>query len=132
MISAQTLRVCREGKPVSTPHQVRGRLFPDHALGDAATDLVPHLFAEGLSARGSLVLRDIEPVEHVEILENGMAVACHGKNAEQFRYRPAGARDFPSADRVGAAAGGEAAQLRHVGSGQRPADGVAEIVAEPS
>src|SRR6266446_6308675 len=32
MISAQTLRVCREGKPVPTPHQVRGRLFPDHAL----------------------------------------------------------------------------------------------------
>src|SRR6266568_2751210 len=27
MISAQTLRVCRKGKPVPTPHQVRGRLF---------------------------------------------------------------------------------------------------------
>src|SRR5712691_11394069 len=32
MISGQTLRVCPEGKPVPTPHQVRGRLFPDHAL----------------------------------------------------------------------------------------------------
>jgi hypothetical protein len=32
MISAQTLRVCREEKPVPTPHQVRGRLYPDHAL----------------------------------------------------------------------------------------------------
>src|SRR6266702_5584720 len=32
MISGQTPRVCREGKPVPTPHQVRGRLFPDHAL----------------------------------------------------------------------------------------------------
>src|SRR5205823_13399463 len=31
MISAQTLRVCREGKPVPTPHQVQGRPFPDHA-----------------------------------------------------------------------------------------------------
>src|SRR6266481_7747109 len=33
MISAQTLRVCREGKPVST-HRVaaRGHAFPDHAL----------------------------------------------------------------------------------------------------
>src|SRR5712672_683604 len=31
MISGQTLRVCPEGKPVPTPHQVRGRLFPDHA-----------------------------------------------------------------------------------------------------
>jgi hypothetical protein len=30
MISGQTLRVCPEGKPVPTPHQVRGRLFPDH------------------------------------------------------------------------------------------------------
>jgi CBS-domain-containing membrane protein len=33
MISAQTLRVCREGKPLHTPHQVRGGLFPDHAPG---------------------------------------------------------------------------------------------------
>src|SRR6266568_7237080 len=32
MISGQTLRVCPEGKPVPTPHQVRGRLFPDHAV----------------------------------------------------------------------------------------------------
>src|SRR5712664_2462309 len=32
MISGQTLRVCPEGKPASTPHQVPGRLFPDHAL----------------------------------------------------------------------------------------------------
>src|SRR5712691_1391677 len=32
MISGPTLRVCPEGKPVPTPHQVRGRLFPDHAL----------------------------------------------------------------------------------------------------
>jgi len=35
MISGQTLRVCPEGKPVPTPHQVRGRLFPDHALTSA-------------------------------------------------------------------------------------------------
>src|SRR5258707_1456161 len=33
MISAQTLRVCREGKPVSTRRVVaRGHAFPDHAL----------------------------------------------------------------------------------------------------
>ena len=32
MISGQTPRVCPEGKPEPTPHQVRGRLFPDHAL----------------------------------------------------------------------------------------------------
>ena len=35
MISGQTFRVCPEGKPVPTPHQVRGRLFPDHALNHA-------------------------------------------------------------------------------------------------
>src|SRR5467141_1171703 len=39
MISAQTLRVCREGKPVPTPHQVRGRLFPDHALVQKLAEL---------------------------------------------------------------------------------------------
>jgi hypothetical protein len=32
MISRQTLRVCPEEKSVPTPHQVRGRLFPDRAL----------------------------------------------------------------------------------------------------
>src|SRR5882672_660591 len=31
MISAQTLRVCREGKPVSTLGS-RGHAFPDHAV----------------------------------------------------------------------------------------------------
>jgi len=31
MISAQTLRVCREGKPVSTRRvATRGHAFPDH------------------------------------------------------------------------------------------------------
>src|SRR6267154_5594503 len=34
MISAQTLRVCHEGKPVPTHRVVaRGHAFPDHALG---------------------------------------------------------------------------------------------------
>jgi len=45
MTSAQTLRVCREGKPVPTPHQVRGRLFPDHGLiqrRPGAHDRPPH------------------------------------------------------------------------------------------
>jgi uncharacterized protein YecT (DUF1311 family) len=44
MISAQMLRICREGKPVPTPHRVRGRLFPNHALAAlavAAALLVP-------------------------------------------------------------------------------------------
>ena len=39
MISGQTPRVCPEGKPEPTPHQVRGRLFPDHALVQPPMDL---------------------------------------------------------------------------------------------
>ena len=36
MISGQTLRVCPEGKPVSTHRVVaRGHAFPDHALSSA-------------------------------------------------------------------------------------------------
>jgi hypothetical protein len=34
MISAQTLRVCREGKPLHT--------FPDHAPGAIETELIQH------------------------------------------------------------------------------------------
>jgi hypothetical protein len=30
-LRANAFRVCRAGKPLHTPHQVRGRLFPDHA-----------------------------------------------------------------------------------------------------
>ena len=33
-LRANAFRVCREGKPVPTPHQVQRRLFPDHALDD--------------------------------------------------------------------------------------------------
>src|SRR5882672_6974150 len=57
MISAQTLRVCREGKPVPTPHQVRGRLFPDHALeratveNDATIDRRPNVVRKVLAPR---------------------------------------------------------------------------------
>jgi len=39
VISGQTPRVCPEGKPEPTPHQVRGRLFPDHALVQPPIDL---------------------------------------------------------------------------------------------
>jgi hypothetical protein len=38
MISAQTLRVCREGKPVPTHRVVaRGHAFPDHAVDLTST-----------------------------------------------------------------------------------------------
>jgi hypothetical protein len=36
-ILAFCLRMIFFGKPVSTPDQVRGRLFPDHALHDYGT-----------------------------------------------------------------------------------------------
>src|SRR6266852_7612972 len=40
MISAQTLCVCREGKPVPTRRVVaRGHAFPDHALAFVVKDL---------------------------------------------------------------------------------------------
>src|SRR5260370_3939995 len=46
MISAQTLRVCREGKPVPAHRVVaRGHAFPDHALEIAASDGPIHGFA---------------------------------------------------------------------------------------
>jgi hypothetical protein len=42
MISAQTLRVCREGKPVTTHRVVaRGHAFPDHALASISTSQEP-------------------------------------------------------------------------------------------
>ena len=44
MISGQALRVCPEGKPVPTPHQVRGRLFPDHAPAPPSDSKSPRPF----------------------------------------------------------------------------------------
>src|SRR5882724_2011824 len=58
MISAQTLCVCREGKPLRTHRVVaRGHAFPDHALARAYSpaDLAaPH----ALAARGILSRRE--------------------------------------------------------------------------
>src|SRR5688572_26877722 len=48
----------------------------------AATDLVPHLFAEGLPARRSLALGDIVPVENIEVVEDRMTIAGHRQDAE--------------------------------------------------
>src|SRR5467141_3831301 len=42
MISAQTLRVCREGKPASTHRDgARGHAFPDHALMSTVSPVQP-------------------------------------------------------------------------------------------
>jgi len=49
VISGQTPRVCPEGKPEPTPHQVRGRLFPDHALVQPPIDLTFNIELPGLA-----------------------------------------------------------------------------------
>ena len=108
---------------------------PDkNSAGSAETPayLVPHLFTEGFPARRSFFLVDIEAVEDVEVFQDRVTIASHRQDAKQFGRRPAGAGDFPSAYRVGAVAGREAAQLRHVGRGQASADRVAEIPAKLS
>jgi len=96
----------------------------------AAADLVPHILAEGFSARGPVFLVDIEAVEDIEIFKDRISIACHRQYAKQFARRSARASDFPSAYRVGSVAGGEATQLRHVGSGQASADRLTEILAK--
>jgi hypothetical protein len=96
----------------------------------AAADLVPHILAEGFPARGPVFLVDIEAVEDIEIFKDRISIACHRQYAKQFAGRSARASDFPSAYRVGSVAGGEATQLRHVGSGQASADRLTEILAK--
>jgi len=68
--------------------------------------------------------------EDVEIFKDRVTVACHRQDAKQFGRRPAGAGDFPSAHRVGAVAGREAAQPCHFGGGQASANRVTEIRAK--
>ena len=63
MISAQTLRVCREGKPVPTHRVVaRGHAFPDHALTERYADtlfLAPDNVAMLAYLAGPDVQRDL-------------------------------------------------------------------------
>jgi len=83
-----------------------------------------------LPAGGSFVFGNIEPIEDVEFFKDRVTIARHRQDAQQFAGRPARARDFPSAYRVGAVAGRKAAQFRHVRRGQRSADRITEIHAE--
>jgi hypothetical protein len=59
-----------------------------------------------------------------------MAIAGHGQNAKELARRAAGAHYLPPAYRVGGIAPLEPAKPGHVGSGQRPADRVTEILAK--
>jgi hypothetical protein len=52
------------GKPVPTPHQVRGRLFPDHALANLAANHGGNKIGRSLSrvlGNGITILRSIVP-----------------------------------------------------------------------
>src|ERR1700674_1954542 len=97
---------------------------------EALANFVAHLFAESLPARRPILLVDIEAVEDVEILEDRMAIACHGQDAKQFVRWFAGAGHFPSADGVGAIGRRKGAELCHVGGRQRSSDRVTEILAK--
>jgi len=59
-----------------------------------------------------------------------MAIAGHCQNAEKLACGSAGTTHFPPPNGIGAFAWLQAAQLCHVGSRQRPADRVGEILAE--
>jgi hypothetical protein len=115
---------------IRTASRNRSAGFPTRCrLAEPAPDLVAHVLAESLPARGAILLVDIEAVEDVEVFEDRISIACHRQYAKQLGRRPAGAFDFPFAYRVGAVARRKAAQLCHVGSRQASADRMTEILA---
>src|SRR5438876_3655699 len=99
-------------------------------LSKPAAHLGAHFFAKFSPARRAVLLADVMAVEHVEVFQDGMTVAGHRQNAQQFGRRPARARDLPAPDRIGAAACRETTKLRHVGCRELSADRVAKIAAE--
>ena len=115
---------------IETARRESAALVVRELSAKATTDLVPHLFAEGFPARGSLSLGEIVPVEDVEVVEDRMAIAGHRQDAELFGDLFAGTADFPSANHGGAGFRRKTAQPGHIGCRQRPADGVSEIRAE--
>jgi hypothetical protein len=100
--------------------------------GQATAHLGAHAFAKSLPACRSFNLCNIEAVEDVEIVQDRVTIAGHRQDFKQFRSRTAGARDLPAADHVGALAGLEAAQLRHVAHRKFFTNGLAEIFAKLS
>ena len=102
----------------------------ENPLFEALANFVAHLFAEFLPARRSFSFRNIESIKYVKIFQDRITVAGHGQDAKEFVRRSAGTGDLPSAYGVGTAARGQATKLRHIRTRQRPADGVAEILAK--
>ena len=98
-------------------------------LTKTAAYFVAHPFAKFCPARGPVLFAHVKAIEHIEIFQDRMAIAGHGQNAKQLPCRAARARNFPSPYRIRAALR-QAAQLRHVGRGERLADRLAKIAAE--
>ena len=105
----------RESEDRKRVTRIEAAVVARELSAQAATDLVPHLFAESLPARRSLGLGDIVPVEDVEVVEDRMTIAGHRQDAELFGDLLAGTADFPSANRGGAGFRRKTAQPGHVG-----------------
>src|SRR3984893_8406483 len=88
MISAQTLRVCREGKPVPT--------FPDHALGSSVTGRQRRQFrgiiGRGITAPDHMHVRTKQ--DQISLEDRARRFACNVQHAK--RRRPAAKRLFQS------------------------------------
>ena len=97
---------------------------------ETLANFIAHLFAEFLPACRSFCFRNIESIKYVEIFQDWIKVTGHGQDAKEFVRRSAGAGDLPSAYGIGTTARRQAAKLRHIRRRQRPADGVAEILAK--
>jgi hypothetical protein len=130
----RSARLARQVVAVSMGGTLSNRMARIRPAGtdssEAPANLVAHLFAELLPAGGSFVFGNIEPIEDVEFFKDRVTIAGHRQDAQQFAGRPARARDFPSAYRVGAITRPKATQLRHVRRGERSADRITEIHAE--
>jgi hypothetical protein len=99
-------------------------------LFETLANFIAHLFAEFLPARRSFGFRNIESIKYVEIFQDRITVAGHGQDAKEFIRRSARTGDLPSPHGVRTAPWRQAAKLRHIRRRQRPADGVAEILAK--
>src|ERR1700722_13801243 len=99
-------------------------------LFEPLANFIAHPFAEFLPARRSFGFRNIESIKYVEIFQDWIKVTGHGQDAKEFVRRSAGAGDLPSAYGIGTTARRQAAKLRHIRRRQRPADGVAEMLAK--
>src|SRR5580704_16346389 len=67
MVSAQTLRVCREGKPVST--------FPDHALAAGALSAVDMQYLAGDEGRAFEIEHGIDDIADLAHAPDRMQIA---------------------------------------------------------